>query len=134
MKKLWKATADSGNGRNSRTFGRRKFLRSSGGAALAVAGSLAMPNIARAQTTTLQFWTTQRGTSQRKAYQKIISEFEKQYPEFKVNFQIYGEEEAITKLAAARAAGNLPDVMSHLPAPFVSKPMPTPSIDISIMK
>jgi multiple sugar transport system substrate-binding protein len=118
MEKKSKLGDDLGKGFNHRTLGRRKFLMASGGAALAAAGSVAMPYIANAQQTTLRFWTTQRGTGQRKAYQKIMSAFEKAHPQFKVNFEIYGEEEAIPKLAAARAGGSIPDVISHLPAPF----------------
>lgn len=99
-------------------IGRRKFLKASGGAAAMVAGSIAMPRIARARTTTIQFWGTQRGTAQRAAYKAIIEGFEKEHPEFKVNIELAGADPLWSKLTSALAGGNPPDLISNLPAPL----------------
>jgi multiple sugar transport system substrate-binding protein len=102
--------------KSGRKVGRRSFLKASRTALAVAAGSLVMPGILRAQTPAIQFWTTQRGTLQRTAYQNIIGRFEQKYPQFKVNIETMGADTLWPKLTSGLAVGQVPDLVSHLPA------------------
>lgn len=84
-----------------------------GGAAL-----LGAPAVLRAQTKTLAFWTTQRGPTQKKAYDEIWAAYEAANPGSHVAVQYLSEEEYLPKLTAALAADAAPDLMSHMPPEF----------------
>ncbi len=95
---------------------RRTFLWQAGGAAVLAGGVTGFPAILRAQTQTIQFWTTQRGSEQVAVYKDIIARFEKEYPGYTVNIQPAGAETIWEKLTAGFAAKQIPDLISHLPA------------------
>ena len=93
--------------------GRRAVLT---GTAAAVLG---LPAIAHAQTRTIQFWGTQRAPEQREAYEAIIADFAKAHPGYTVTYDTVTEETVLPRLSAAFAARQPPDIISHMPAPFV---------------
>lgn len=94
---------------------RRSVLR--GAVSMAAIGLFA-PAIARAQGRELNFWTTQRAPAQGEAYAAIWDAFT-QETGYKVNVTGMTEEEYLPRLSAALAAGSAPDLMSHMPPPFV---------------
>ena len=100
-----------------KSLGRRTFLRRTGGAAAVVAGTVAMQAIVRGAPQIIQFWTTQRATEQTQAYHEILARFKTEYPDYEVNLQASPAEKVWEKLTAGYAAGEVPDLISHLPAP-----------------
>jgi multiple sugar transport system substrate-binding protein len=98
----------------SRTVRRRTLL-----AAAASAPVLATPFVVRAQTRVIQFWGTQRAPEQREAYDAIFAAFAQAHPGFTVNTDLITEETMLPRLSAGFAARTGPDLISHMPAPFV---------------
>lgn len=97
---------------------RRSVLKGLSAAGVAGAATLAAPHIARAQSKTVQFWTTQRGPTQVEAYEAIWAAFEEANPGVEVVIQYTTEEEYLPKLTAAQAGDILPNLVSHLPPEF----------------
>lgn len=83
------------------------------GGAAGVGIALLAPQRARAQARTLQFWTTQRGPTQVKAYEDIWKSFEAANPGYTFAVQYMTKEEYLPELTAALAADAAPDLMSQ---------------------
>ena len=94
-------------------IGRRGLL------AATAACVLATPPVARAQARVIQFWGTQRAPEQREAYELIIADFARANPGYNVTYDTVTEETVLPRLSAAFAARQPPDIISHMPAPFV---------------
>ena len=89
------------------------------GVAGVAAGALGVPSIGRAQTRTMQFWTTQRAPEQMAVYRETFDRFEAAHPGVKVEVQAMLEEDLLPKLAASLAIKAPPDAISHMPPEFV---------------
>lgn len=85
-----------------------------GGAA--AAALVALPRGARAQATTLRWWSPQGSPAQVEAYRFQIAAFEATRPDIKVVFEASSDEGYPAQLAAAFASGEVPDVVTHLPS------------------
>lgn len=83
-------------------------------AATSALGALARP--ARAQETTLRWWSPQAAPAQAEAYAFQISQFEALNPGVRVVFEATSDEGYAPQLAAAFASGEVPDVVTHLPS------------------
>ena len=117
------------NGRGPSTAGTRlalgrrqaaKGLAAVGGAVL---GSTAIGGIGRARaqgTKTLRVWTTQGAPLQREAYKFIIQAFEAENPNIKIALEFVSDNDAWSKLGAAFAGGDVPDVVQHLSSVFTA--------------
>ncbi len=95
-----------------------KGLTALGGAVL---GGAAMGGIGRARAQgvkTLRVWTTQGAPLQREAYKVIIAAFEAENPNIKIALEFVSDNDAWSKLGAAFAGGDVPDVVQHLSSVF----------------
>lgn len=100
--------------RNGTGVGRRALMAGT------AASVLAAPLVARAQTTTLRWWSPQTAPAQREAYLFQIRTFEEANPGVKVAFEATSDEGYPAQMAAAFAAGQVPGVVTHLPSFAVS--------------
>jgi multiple sugar transport system substrate-binding protein len=71
---------------------------------------------ARGETATIRWWSPQASPAQRAAYDFQIAQFEAANPGVKVVFQPTSDEGYAQQLAAAFAAGEVPNVVTHLPS------------------
>lgn len=84
---------------------------------LAGAALLAGMGTAAAQgKTTLRFWTSQGAPPQMAAWKAIFGRFEQANPQYSVAIELYSDDDIWTKLSAAFAAKNLPDLISYVQA------------------
>jgi len=65
---------------------------------------------------TLRWWSTQGAPAQRAAYRGQIAAFESAHPGVKVVFEAMSDEGYSTQLAAAFASGEVPHLITHMPA------------------
>ncbi len=94
---------------NPASLSRRSLL--AGAAALATA----CPAAAQGKTT-LRFWTSQGAPPQMAAWKAIFGRFEQAHPQYSVAIELYSDDDIWTKLSAAFAAKNLPDLISYVQA------------------
>src|ERR1700677_1992568 len=106
-----KASPPKGQG-----ISRRSLLRGAGVAAAAAGLNLSYPRRARADDVTLRWWSPQSSPGQLAAYKKQIATFEAAHPGVKVVFEPTSDEGYSAQLAAAFAAKQQPDVITHLPS------------------
>lgn len=93
---------------NAATMSRRGLLA---GAAALAAGSAAAQG-----KTTLRFWTSQGAPPQMAAWKAIFGRFEQANPQYTVAVELYSDDDIWTKLTAAFAAKNVPDLISYVQA------------------
>lgn len=82
-----------------------------GAAAIAASGRAAAQG-----KTTLRFWTSQGAPPQMAAWKAIFGRFEQANPQYSVAIELYSDDDIWTKLSAAFAAKNLPDLISYVQA------------------
>ncbi|MBT8455307.1 MAG: ABC transporter substrate-binding protein [Alphaproteobacteria bacterium] len=92
--------------------GRRNVLKG----LAATTAMTALPRAARAQETTLRWWSPQSAPLQVAAYQTQIANFEAANPGVKVVFETTSDEGYAPQLAAAFSSGEVPDIVTHLPS------------------
>jgi multiple sugar transport system substrate-binding protein len=80
------------------------------------AGLLAAPRLARAEGTSLRFWTSQTAPVQMKAWETIFANFATQNKGLKVEIEKYSDDNLWPKLTAAIAARDVPDLISYVQA------------------
>jgi multiple sugar transport system substrate-binding protein len=84
---------------------------------MAGVAALAMTDRAAAQgKTTLRFWTSQGAPPQMAAWKAIFGRFEQANSQYSVSIELYSDDDIWTKLSAAYAAKNLPDLISYVQA------------------
>jgi multiple sugar transport system substrate-binding protein len=84
---------------------------------MAGAATLVTRRLARAaEKVTLRFWTSQGAPAQMTAWKNIFRRFEEKHPAFRVAIELYSDDDLWTKLSAAFAARNLPDLISYVQA------------------
>ncbi len=93
-------------------IGRRTSLKG----LAATTAMTALPRVARAQDTTLRWWSPQSAPLQVAAYQTQIANFEAANPGVKVVFETTSDEGYAPQLAAAFSSGEVPDIVTHLPS------------------
>ncbi len=93
-------------------IGRRTALRG----LVATTAMTALPRTARAQETTLRWWSPQSAPLQVAAYETQIANFEAANPGVKVVFETTSDEGYAPQLAAAFSSGEVPDIVTHLPS------------------
>jgi len=85
--------------------------------ATTLGATVATPHLVRAAgEVTLRFWTSQGAPVQMAAWKNIFRRFEKNHPGFKVAIELYSDDDLWTKLSAAFAARDLPDLISYVQA------------------
>jgi multiple sugar transport system substrate-binding protein len=95
--------------RNAAVLSRRGVLVAAAGVAL-VGRAVAQGK------TTLRFWTSQGAPPQMAAWKAIFARFEQANPQYSVAIELYSDDDLWTKLSAAFAAKNLPDLISYVQA------------------
>ncbi|TDV33624.1 carbohydrate ABC transporter substrate-binding protein (CUT1 family) [Paraburkholderia caballeronis] len=96
---------------------RRRFLKTVAlaGATATLGGSFARGAFA-AESITLRWWSTQSAPDQLKAYRDQIAGFRALHPDIKVVFEPTSDEGYPAQFAAAFAAKQVPDIVTHLPS------------------
>lgn len=105
------------DGNRNHGASRRHFLKvlAAGGAAAVGGAGFAGRAFADAPIT-LRWWSTQSAPDQMKAYRDQIAGFMKLHPDIKVVFEPTSDEGYPAQFAAAFAAKQVPDVVTHLPS------------------
>jgi multiple sugar transport system substrate-binding protein len=101
---------------NSRAISRRKMLQSTAAAGVA-AGSFGtmLPRRAHAQAQkVVRYWTTQSAPEQRAVYDDMVKKAAQAYPNIKVVVEYVSDNDVRTKLAAAMAGNDAPQIVSNL--------------------
>ncbi|WP_414901588.1 ABC transporter substrate-binding protein [Sphingomonas flavalba] len=97
---------------------RRQLLRGIGAGGLAAGLSL-LPGCGSERSggpTTLRWWSPQSAPEQVASYREQISAFEGRNPNVRIVFEPTSDEGYPTQFAAAFAAGQMPDLVTHLPS------------------
>jgi multiple sugar transport system substrate-binding protein len=95
---------------------RRSMLKAVGAAGLAASGLAARPAAPAAANITLRWWSPQSAPAQLADYRTQIAAFELANPGIKILFEPTSDEGYPAQFAAASAAGQLPNIITHLPS------------------